>query len=254
MISKELPLSLSNFKLIIEYDGTAYHGWQRQKNDRTIQQEIEHALSTMTAGRVTLNGSGRTDAGVHAFGQVANFYCETDLTEEIFQKGLNSLLPEDIVIKDCRTVDESFHARYDAKSKIYHYWIINREIPPAIGRQYAWSIRKKLDTAAMRAAIQHIMGSQDFKSFEGTGSPRSHTTRTVMAADLVENMEGSVIFQIEADGFLRYMVRNIVGTLVDVGLGKLTHAEFRDILQSKNRSKASATAPARGLFLVAVNY
>ncbi len=245
---------VKNFKLIIEYDGTRYHGWQRQKDDRTIQQEIEQALSTMTARQVTLNGSGRTDAGVHAFGQVANFRCETDLTQEIFQKGLSSLLPNDIVIKDCRLVDESFHARYDVKSKIYHYKILNRKVPTAIGRQYAWFIRRRLDTAAMRSAISHIIGSHDFKSFEGTGSPRSHTTRNVMAAELIENNDGSIIFKIEADGLLRYMVRNIVGTLVDVGLGKITPAEFKDILESKKRSNASATAPAHGLFMMEVKY
>ncbi len=245
---------VKNFKLIIEYDGTRYHGWQRQKDDRTIQQEIEQALSTMTARQVTLNGSGRTDAGVHAFGQVANFRCETDLAPEIFQKGLSSLLPDDIVIKGCWLVDESFHARYDVKSKIYHYKILNRKVPTAIGRQYAWFIRRRLDTAAMRSAISHIIGSHDFKSFEGTGSPRSHTTRNVMAAELIENNDGSIIFKIEADGLLRYMVRNIVGTLVDVGLGKITPAEFKDILESKKRSNASATAPAHGLFLMEVRY
>ena len=243
-----------NFKIIIEYDGTRYHGWQRQREDRTIQQEIENAVSTMTGSRVTLNGSGRTDAGVHALGQTANFLCETDLSAAVFQKGLNSILPDDIVIKDCRLVDAGFHARYDVKSKIYHYRIINRNLPPAIGRQYAWFIRRKLDPAAMRSAISHIIGSHDFKSFEGTGSPRSHTIRSIMAADLIEHEDGALIFKIEADGFLRYMVRNIVGTLVDVGLGKITSAKFGDILASKNRRNASATAPAHGLFLVEVKY
>jgi len=243
-----------NFKIIVEYDGTGYHGWQRQKADRTIQQEIEQALETMTAGQITLCGSGRTDAGVHAFGQTANFLCETDLSPEVFKKGLNSLLPEDIVIKECRLAAESFHARYDVKSKVYHYRIVNRKVPPAIGRQYAWFIRKRLDTAAMRYAISHICGIHDFKAFEGTGSPRSHTIRNVMAADLNENNEGSIVFEIEADGFLRYMVRNIVGTLVDVGLGKIIPAEFKEILESKNRSQASATAPPHGLFLMEVKY
>jgi tRNA pseudouridine38-40 synthase len=251
---KVIERMLKNFKIIIEYDGTNYHGWQRQKQDRTIQQEIEQGLSTMTARQITLNGSGRTDAGVHAFGQVANFLCETDLLPEAFQKGLSSLLPDDIVIKECRLVDESFHARYDVKSKIYHYRILNSKVPAAIGRQYAWFIRKSLETAAMRSAILHIIGSHDFKSFEGTGSPRSHTIRNVTAADLIENNDGSINFKIEADGFLRYMVRNIVGTLVDVGLGKVTPAGFKDILESKNRSNASATAPAHGLFLMEVKY
>ena len=243
-----------NFKIIIEYDGTNYHGWQRQKDDRTIQQEVEKALTTMTARQVSLNGSGRTDAGVHAFGQVANFLCQTDLSAAVFQKGLNSILPDDIVIKDCRLVDEAFHARYDVKSKIYQYKILNRKIPSAIKRQYSWFIRRELDTAAMRSAVSYIIGSHDFKSFEGTGSPRSHTTRNIMAADLIEHKNGSLTFKIEADGFLKYMVRNIVGTLVDVGLNKITPAEFKGILESKDRSNASATAPAHGLFLMEVKY
>jgi len=243
-----------NFKIIIEYDGSNYHGWQRQKDDRTIQQEIENALSTMTARQVFLNGSGRTDAGVHAFGQVANFLCETGLSAPVFQNGLNSILPDDIVIKDCRLVGEEFHARYDVKSKIYHYQILNRKLPSTIGRQYAWFIRRKLDAAAMRTAISHIIGSHDFKSFEAAGSPRTHTTRNIMSADLIEHKDGSLIFKIEADGFLRYMVRNIVGTLVDVGLGKITPAKFNGILASKNRSNAGATAPAHGLFLMEVKY
>jgi tRNA pseudouridine38-40 synthase len=247
-------MTLRNFKIIIEYDGTAYHGWQRQKGDRSIQEEIEKALFKMTAKQVVLNGSGRTDAGVHAFGQVANFQCNTDLTPEIFQKGLSSLLPDDIIIKNCRLVDPGFHARYDVKSKIYHYKILNRTSPAAIGRQYAWFIRRKLDTAAMRSVIPHLIGSHDFKSFEGTGSLRSNTIRNVMAAELRKNKDGPVVFIIEADGFLRYMVRNIVGTLVNVGLGKITPAEFKDILESKNRANASATAPPHGLFLMEVKY
>ena len=245
---------MKNFKILIEYDGTAYHGWQRQKSDRTIQQEIEGALSTMTAGQVKLIGSGRTDAGVHACGQVANFLSQTDLAPEVFQKGLNSLLPEDIVIKNCCLVEASFHARYDAKSKIYHYRILNCSVPKAIGRQYAWFIRRKLDTDAMRTAISYLLGTHDFKSFEGTGSPRSHTTRNVMAANLTENNNGSITFKIEADGFLRYMVRNIVGTLVDVGLGKIAPADVKAIIESKNRSNASPTAPPHGLFLMEVKY
>jgi len=245
---------VKNFKLIIEYDGTRYHGWQRQKADRTIQQEIENALAVMTGSRVPLNGSGRTDAGVHAWGQVANFLCETDLTGTVFQKGLNSILPDDIVIKDCRRVDQRFHARYDAKSKIYHYRIINRNVAPAIGRQYAWFIRTKLDPDAMRSALAHIIGSHDFKSFEATGSPRAHTLRNIMAAGLNEQRDGSLVFKIEANGFLRYMVRNIVGTLVDVGLGKITPAGFSGILASKNRRHAGAPAPAHGLFLMEVKY
>lgn len=138
-------------------------------------------------------------------------------------------MPNDIVIKDCRLVDHSFHARYDVKSKIYHYKILNRKVPRAIGRQYAWFIRRKLDIPAMRNAIACIVGAHDFKSFEGTGSPRSHAIRNVSKADLTEDEDGFIIFSIEADGFLRYMVRNIVGTLVNMGLGKITATKFKDI-------------------------
>jgi tRNA pseudouridine38-40 synthase len=243
-----------NFKLIIEYDGSRYHGWQRQKNDPSIQAEIEKALKTMTTEKVTVIGSGRTDSGVHAKGQVANFECETRLKPEALMNGLNSLLAEDIKIKVCEQVGASFHARYDAKSKIYHYRILNRATPAAIGRQYQWFIRKALNREAMRTAISHIIGRHDFKAFEGSGSPRQSSIRRVHSADLVEHAGGLLIFHIEADGFLRYMVRNIVGTLVDVGLEKLTPHDFKRILDCKDRSQASATAPAQGLTLVKVNY
>ena len=245
---------LKNFKMTIEYDGTEYHGWQRQKEDRSIQQEIEKAILSMTARQVVLSASGRTDAGVHARGQVANFCCDTELAPEVIQKGLNSLLPADIVIKDCCRVDDAFHARYDAKSKLYHYKMLNRDLPQAIGRQYALFIRRKLNSGAMRLAMTHIIGSHDFKAFEGTGSPRSNTTRNVMAAELTEEADGQVTFKIEANGFLRFMVRNIVGTLIDVGLGKTTPDEFKKILESRDRSRAGATAPAHGLFLMEVKY
>jgi tRNA pseudouridine38-40 synthase len=245
---------MKNFRLIIEYDGTRYHGWQRQKKDATVQGEIERALLTLTAEQVKLHGSGRTDAGVHAFGQVAHFCCDTDREAGVFQKGLNSLLPDDIVIKDCRQVDQGFHARYNVKSKIYHYHIFNHPVPAAIKRQYVWSIHRPLNCESIRLAISHIIGRRDFKTFEGAGSPRAHTDRHVIAADWVETKSRQFIFRIEADGFLRFMVRNIVGTLVDVGLGKITPHEFKQILDSKDRSQAGATAPARGLFLMEVKY
>jgi tRNA pseudouridine38-40 synthase len=244
----------TNFKLIIEYDGSRYHGWQRQKEDRSIQGEIEKALKTITTRSVTLIGSGRTDAGVHAQGQVANFRCNTRLGPEDLMNGLNHLLGDDIVIKVCEPASADFHARYDAKSKVYHYKILNRALPTAIGRQYSWFIRKTLNQEAMRDAIAHIIGSHDFKAFEGSGSARQHTTRHIYSAELNAHDSGLLVFQIEADGFLRYMVRNIVGTLVDVGLEKLAPQDFKRILDSKDRSQASATAPAHGLTLIKVNY
>jgi len=243
-----------NFKLIIEYDGTCFSGWQRQKTDRSVQGEIEKALRVMTGQKVVVNGSGRTDAGVHALGQVANFHCDTRLTAAVFLKGLNSLLFEDVVIKDCRQVPDAFHARFDAKRKRYRYRMLNRLIPCALFRQYVWHIRKKLDTGAMRAAMAHIIGRHDFKAFEGSGSPRSSTTRTVMHAGLAETQRDHLDFEIEADGFLRYMVRNIVGTLVDVGLVKISPDDFKAVLRSRDRGRAGITAPPQGLFLVEVKY
>lgn len=245
---------MATFKLIIEYDGTAYHGWQVQAGDVTIQETIETALSTMTREKIRLAGSGRTDAGVHARGQVASFKTKANIPAQAFFAGLNSLLPDDIVIKHCEAVDDDFHARFSATHKTYHYRIYNHPIPMAIGRQYAWHIRKKLDVNVMREAISHIIGTHDFKSFEGTGSPRDHTIRTVLNAALVEEKNGNLVFDITANGFLRYMVRNLAGTLVDVGLSKTTPDRFKQILNAKNRDLAGATAPPQGLFLVNVSY
>lgn len=243
-----------NFKLTIEYDGTTYHGWQRQARDSTIQGAIENALLQMAGEHVRVIGSGRTDAGVHALGQVANFHCDTALTPKEFLSGLDSLLPDDIVVKDCTQVDDAFHARYDVKSKTYIYRILNQRLPGAIGRQYAWWVRKPLDQKAMASAIDHLIGTHDFKAFEGAGSPRRHTTRSVTEACLEQTSKGCLVFKISASGFLRFMVRNIVGTLVDVGLGKITPDDVERIRASKDRMQASATAPPQGLFLMAVDY
>jgi len=243
-----------NFKITIEYDGTPFSGWQIQNNRITVQGEIEKALMTMTGEKVALLGSGRTDAGVHAFGQVANFRCDTTLSPEVFQKGLNSLLPDNVVIKSCETVPEKFHARYDAKSKIYHYRILNQSVPIAIFRKYAWHIRKKLDLNAMQNALSCIVGTHDFKALEGSGSPRSNSIRCIIDAKLEKTDDGFLIFKIEGDGFLKFMVRNIVGTLVDVGLGKITPDDFKRILISQDRNLAGITAPAHGLFLMEVKY
>jgi len=245
---------MKNFKLVIEYDGGKYSGWQRQKTDRTIQGEIENALMTMTQQKITLIGSGRTDAGVHALGQTANFKCDTTLTCEAFQKGLNSLLPGDIVIKSCAPAPAEFHARFDAKSKAYRYHILNHHLPIAIGRQYTWQIRRPLDTHAMAEASRYFLGTHDFKAFEGTGSPRAHTVRHVTMAQLSVNQDGKITFDIEANGFLRFMVRNIVGTLVDVGMGKLSLKDIPEIFHSRDRGRATETAPAKGLFLISVTY
>jgi len=242
------------FKLTIEYDGSRFHGWQRQKRDRTVQETIETALAVMTREKIALIGSGRTDAGVHALGQTASLRTRCGLGAEIFFNGLNSLFPDDVVIRACEPVPESFHARFDAISKRYRYHILNHAIAPAIGRQFVWHIRKPLDRSAMRQAAQLFLGSHDFKAFEGTGSPRDHTVRSVIESSLADAGGGNLTYDIQANGFLRFMVRNIVGTLVAVGLGKITAREVSDILASKDRSRAGATAPPQGLFLMDVTY
>lgn len=243
-----------NFKLTIAYDGTRYHGWQRQPNGPTIQGEIETAVQTMTRQTIRLTGSGRTDAGVHARGQVANFTCNTRISPTELMKGLNSILPDDIVIRHCCLAPPEFHARYDVASKIYRYHIANQPIRPVIRRHFAWWIRAPLNIEAMRVAADHLLGKHDFKSFEGTGSPRSHTTRTVLSAEVARGRNGRIQFTIAADGFLRYMVRNIVGSMAAVGLNTIDASGFSEILATRDRSKAAATAPPNGLFLMKVFY
>jgi tRNA pseudouridine38-40 synthase len=246
---------MQNFKLTIEYDGTRYSGWQRQAEQPTIQAEIEKALSAMTRTAVTLLGAGRTDAGVHAVGQVANFRCDTRLRPDQLLKGMNSLLPPDIAILECRHAPEDFHARFSAKRKIYRYQVLNREARSALGRHFSWFIHTPLDLAAMRQAAGCLVGRRDFKAFESAGSPRAHTVREVTAAEWVHDREsGLLLFQIEADGFLRCMVRNIVGTLAAVGRLQLDPLRIEAILESRDRRQAGPTAPARGLFLVEVQY
>ena len=246
---------MTNFKLTIEYDGSAYNGWQRQAEAPTVQAQIEGALSRMTRATVSVNGAGRTDAGVHALGQVASFRSETRLLPEEILKGLNGLLPRDIAIRDCCRMPEEFHARFSAKSKRYHYHVLNRATRAAIGCDYVWFIHQPLDVSAMRLAAECLIGLQDFKAFENAGSPRAHTRRHVMQAAWIEEpADRRLTFQVEADGFLRGMVRNMVGTLVAVGLGKLEPQAFETILAGRDRRRAGVTAPARGLFLVEVQY
>ncbi len=242
-------------KLLIEYDGTHYHGWQRQKDAPTIQGTIEAALEQITGQNPTVIGSGRTDSGVHAQNQVAHVSLDTRLNGEALKKGLNSLTPADIVIKDCRAVADSFHARYGVSSKIYDYHILNQPTPTALFRRFTWHIRKKLDIAAIQEAMDVLRGTHDFSAFEATGSERSHPIRTLFNAYVTSMNQGShVILTMEGNGFLRCMVRNIVGTLVEVGVGKRTPHAFFEILESGDRSRAGATAPPHGLFLRTVKY
>lgn len=249
-------MALKNFKITLEYDGSKFHGWQRQKHDRTIQAEIESVLEHIIGHQIAVIGSGRTDSGVHALEQVANFRCDTRLAAVDIQKALNSLLPNSIVVIKCRQIDMNFHARYDAKSKTYRYQILNYRVPKAIGRQYAWHIRHPLDKDAMNTAAEVLIGRHNFSAFEGAGSPRSHSVRHILWTAFIRDYKQPdyLIFEIEANGFLRFMVRNIVGTLVKVGCGKMDLESFTDVFRSQDRRQAGATAPPHGLFLVKVSY
>ncbi|KPA09800.1 tRNA pseudouridine synthase A [Candidatus Magnetomorum sp. HK-1] len=254
ILKQNLDIRYKNIKIVIEYDGTQYSGWQRQLDCPSIQGIIESAIYKMTGQKVTLNGSGRTDAGVHAWKQVANFRCHTRLTPKIFQNGLNSLLPRDIAIHSCFEVPTKFHARYDVKSKIYRYYIGQRPQKMALFNQYCWHIPQKLSLSDMQKACAYFKGKHDFKSFEGSGSPRSTSVRNIFQSELKLNENQYIIYEIEADGFLRFMVRNIVGTLVEIGKKRMKADDIPDILQAKDRNKAGPTAPPFGLFLIEVKY
>ncbi len=242
------------FKLIIAYDGTDYCGWQRQKTDPSIQGTIEAAIARMTRTAVVLHGSGRTDAGVHALGQCAHFSCTTRLGSEALLRGMNSLLPADIAVQACEEVDPDFHARFDVRYKTYRYRVLNRPVRAAFDHRYAWQIYRPLALGAMNAAAEPLVGRHDFKAFENSGSPRAHSVRQVISARWQHAGNDELHFDISADGFLRCMVRNIVGTLVAVGLGKIEPDAVRTILASRNRCRAPATAPPHGLFLMEVTY
>lgn len=245
--------SLNIFKLLIEYDGTNYHGWQIQPSDPSIQNEIQKILSLITQEDIFVSGSGRTDAGVHSIGQVAHFQSSTAITPEKIQNALNKMLPKDIVIRQCTYADNDFHARFSAKRKTYQYRILNSIVPVALYRQYSWHIHKELNIEAMQQAANFLIGEIDFKAFEGVGSPRKSTVRTIYEATVTKENE-IVTFEVTGNGFLKFMVRNITGTLVDVGTGKLTPNDFNTILMSKDRKNAGATAPPHGLFLKHVEY
>jgi tRNA pseudouridine38-40 synthase len=245
---------MRNIKLTIEYDGTAYHGWQIQPELKTIQGVIQEQIAQITQGEVTLIGAGRTDAGVHALGQVANFQTESAIDLTALQRGLNSLLPPDIVIETAEEVDEGFHARFSARSKIYEYHILNQPYPSAIRRTYAWFIPHELNLPAMKKCGKLLIGSHDFTSFRASGDESRHSIREVIGLELEERTNNLIVIMIEANAFLREMVRSIVGTLVDVGREKTSFEEFKEIFEAQDRRQAGMTAPAHGLFLVEVKY
>jgi tRNA pseudouridine38-40 synthase len=240
--------------MVVEYDGSAYRGWQRQKNGVSIQQVLEEAIKKITGQKVSVIGSGRTDAGVHALNQVASFRCATKLPVNSIYRGVNSVLPEDIVVKQMEEVPFEFHAQRDVKSKIYVYKICNQKLRPALGRNYSWFVRFDLDLVKMRQAAKALIGTHDFSCFCATGTDVQDRVRTIKNIEIKNGQEGNIEIIVEAKGFLKYMVRNIIGTLVEVGRGKREPEEMRKIIDSRDRKIAGATAPAHGLFLMEVIY
>jgi tRNA pseudouridine38-40 synthase len=243
-----------NVKLVLAYDGTRYHGWQRQKNGLTVQEVLEEKIGTMTGGSAKIHASGRTDAGVHACGQVCNFGHRTRLSPEQLRQGLNSLLPKDIFVVEASPAPVEFHARYSAKSKRYEYRILNALDPDIFLRQYVWHIPRPLDIDAIEQCLAYLKGHQDFSSFQSAGSSVSDAVRTISRAEIHSGREGLIRLVFEADGFLRHMVRNIVGTVVEVGIGNMQPEEIENILDARDRAAAGVKAPAKGLFLMKVSY
>ncbi|MFA4916202.1 MAG: tRNA pseudouridine(38-40) synthase TruA [Syntrophales bacterium] len=243
-----------NLKMIVEYNGAGYHGWQRQKNAASIQQLLEEKIGIITREEIKIVGAGRTDTGVHAINQVANFKTESKIEETRLRHGINSLLPKDVAVKHILEVEGVFHARYDVKSKIYLYQIYNEPIRSVMYKDYSWFIRQPLDTERMRAALILLKGTHDFSSFSAADKDITNRVRTVMDVNLINARCGMIKIYIEAEGFLRYMVRNIVGTLVDVGMGKLSTTEFMNLIAMKDRRLAGVKAPPQGLFLMEVKY
>ncbi len=243
-----------NIRLTMAYDGSRYSGWQRQKTASTIQAVLEEKIGMMVEEPVTLLASGRTDAGVHALNQVCNFVTHSTLDPEDIQGGLNSLLPADIFVRRAEYVSLDFHSRFSARSKIYEYRLLNRRQPDVFLRLYTWHVGAMLKFAAMRDCVEWLRGEHDFTSFRSSGSGNTNPIRRMMRSELHHTEEGLLHFIFEADGFLRHMVRNIVGTVVDAGLGKMDFGEFVRIVEAKDRGEAGVKAPPQGLFLREVRY
>jgi len=245
---------MRNIKLDIEYDGTDYFGWQVQKRKSTIQGEIKKILERILKEKIRLIGAARTDSGVHALGQVASFKTRNEkLSTENLNKALNSLLPRDIVIKEVKEVPLSFHARYSAKSKLYRYQILNQSFPSALGRRFSWYIPGPINWGKVRVAGRYFVGKHDFSPFSVTGSSKKSKRCTVKDFKTTR-LKNLYILQIEADYFLYRMVRRIVGTLVEVGRGKIEPEYIRSLLHGKVSTLRAQTAPPQGLFLVKVKY
>jgi tRNA pseudouridine38-40 synthase len=245
-----------NLKLTLQFDGTDYVGWQRQPSGTSIQQLIEDALAPIEHGPVSVQGAGRTDAGVHALAQVASATVTNALEGPAMARALNAALPRDVRVLTVEEMPEPFHARFDARSKTYEYRIVNAPLVSAFLHRYVWHVPQPLDAGAMRTAAGALVGQHDFAGFQGAGTPVASTERTILALDVEDGggFDLPLVIRVTGDGFLRHMVRNIVGTLVEVGVGRWDPWHPLAVLDSRDRSKAGRTAPPQGLFLTRVQY
>ena len=245
-----------NIKMILEYDGTRYYGWQRLGNDtntNTIQGKLEEVLSKMTGEEISVIGSGRTDAGVHALGQTANFHTDCRKSCQEIRTYLSSYLPKDIFVYSVEDVPERFHSRLSASSKTYLYRIAKPDFPSVFDRRYTWQFPETLDLSSMRQAASVLIGVHDFKGFSSLKKTKKSTVREIYSLDIIE-LEREIQIRIRGNGFLYNMVRIICGTLVDIGRGTLPQTAAAQILSSCDRKDAGITAPPQGLFLETVEY
>jgi tRNA pseudouridine38-40 synthase len=246
-------MAMRNFKLVVSYDGTDFHGWQTQPGLRTVQETLEEAVAALTGQCQRVNASGRTDTGVHAVGQVVNFHCDTQLGADVFVRGLNAHLPEDVIVREATEAPESFDANRDARRKLYRYVIHDAAVPDLFMRRYCHHSRYRLDTGVMVRAAEVLKGEHDFACFETEWPNRASSVRTI--THLALNRMGDWMWlDVEADGFLYNMVRAIAGTLLNVGRGYWPETQVAEILRSRDRTQAGPTAPACGLFLMRVTY
>ena len=240
-------------KLTINYDGTCYHGWQRQPDTQTVQGAIESAIERLCGCRIEIVGSSRTDSGVHAIGQVAHLDVDSPVPTANFVKALNNLLPSDIAISSAEDVDEGFDAISNTRNKLYRYMIYTGRIRPVMDIRYCWYWEGELDADVMDAGAKLLVGKKDFKSFASAADNRQSSVRTITHCEVMKE-ESFVYIDVAADGFLYNMVRNIAGTLVEVGRGRWSVEKIREILDAKDRTVAGPIAPASGLCLMRIDY